>query len=148
MKLTLKLIFLIPILICFFFTIQAQDSFNNTTTDFTDRQAILKTTENFFIGDHTGSIKHKKASMHVKGAYRFVNREGEYSEYAFDVESDDLDTSYKEEILSIEIFGKVALVRLRLAELTGGQHYKMLTLHKIKEDWKITTITWGSEIIQ
>jgi len=41
-------------------------------TDFFDRQAIITATENFFIGDHTGSIKHKKLSMHEKGAYRWV----------------------------------------------------------------------------
>ena len=117
-------------------------------TDFSDRQAIIKTTENFFIGDHTGSIKHKKLSMHEKGAYRYVNRAGEYSEGIFDLESDDADTSYKEELLSIEIYGQLALVRLRLAELTGGAHYKLLTMHKVGGDWKITTITWGSKITQ
>ncbi len=117
-------------------------------TDFSDRQAIIRTTENFFIGDHTGSIEHKKLSMHEKGAYRFVNRNGEYSEYVFDLDSDDADTSYKEELLSIEIYGKLALVRLRLAENTGGRHYKLLTLHKTADEWKITTISWGSGITQ
>jgi len=116
--------------------------------DFSDRLAIIRTTENFFIGDHTGSIKHKKLSMHEKGAYRYVNREGEYSEFVFDLDSDDSDTSYKEELLNIEIYGKLALVRLRLAELSGGHHYKLLTLHKIGGEWKITTITWGPSITQ
>jgi len=117
-------------------------------TNFSDRQAIITTTENFFIGDHTGSIKHKKLSMHEKGAYRYVNRNGEYADGTFNLDEAEADTSYKEEVLSIEIFGKVALVRVRMAEVTGGQHYKMLTLHKIANDWKITTITWGLEITQ
>ncbi len=114
--------------------------------DFSDRQAIIKTTENFFIGDHTGSVKHKKLSMHEKGAYKYVNRDGEYSEFAFDLDSDDSDTSYTEEILSIDIYGKLGLVKLRLAENTGGQHYKVLIMHKGKDGWKITTIVWGLEI--
>lgn len=117
-------------------------------TDFSDRQAIINTTNNFFIGDHTGDIKYKKLSMHEKGAYRFVNRDGEYQEYVFDLESNDADTSYKEELLHIEIYASVALVHLRLAELSGGYHYKQLTLHKIGNEWKITTITWGTEITQ
>ena len=117
-------------------------------TDFADRQAIINTTKNFFIGDHTGSIKHKKLSMHEKGAYRYVNGNGEYSEFVFDLDSDEADTSYEEELLSIEIYGQLALVRLRLAELSGGHHYKLLTLHQIGGEWKITTITWGSGITQ
>lgn len=120
----------------------------SSTVDFTDRQKIITATENFFIGDHTGSIKHKKLSMHENGAYRYVTKDGEYGEYKFDVNSDDSDTSYKEELLSVEIFATVALVRLRLAENSGGHHYKMLTLHKFGNDWKITTITWGTEITQ
>ena len=115
-------------------------------TDFSDRQAIITATENFFIGDHTGSIEHKKLSMHEDGAYRYVNRDGAYSEFAFDLESDDSDTSYTEEILSIDIYGTLGLVTLRLAENSGGQHYKVLTLHKANGAWKITTIVWGSEI--
>ena len=116
--------------------------------DFSDRQAIITATENFFIGDHTGSIEHKKRSMHVKGAYRYVNRDGEYSDSVFDLDSDDSDTSYKEEILGVDIYGTLALVKLRLAENTGGQHYKVLTLHKAKGVWKITSIVWGSGITQ
>lgn len=151
MKISLKLILTLISFILISYSLQGQVSDKkldgaSLEIDFSDRQAIITATKNFFIGDHTGSIKHKKLSMHEKGAYRFVNREGEYSEYAFDLDSDDSDTSYTEEILGIEIFDKVALVRLRLAENKGGQHYKMLTLHKIKGDWKITTITWGSEI--
>lgn len=116
--------------------------------DFSDRQEIITTTKNFFIGDHTGSIEHKKLSMHKDGAYRYVNRDGEYGEFAFDLDSDDSDTSYKEEILDIDIYGTLALVKLRLAELDGGQHYKVLTLHKANDNWKITSIVWGSEITQ
>ena len=40
------------------------DAIDETTTerDFSDRQAVIKTNENFYIGDHTVSIKHKKLS--------------------------------------------------------------------------------------
>lgn len=86
--------------------------------------------------------------MHEKGAYRYVNKNGEYSEFTFDLESGEADTSYKEELLGIEIYGNVALVKLRLAELTGGHHYKLLTLHKADGAWKITSIVWGSGITQ
>ena len=142
MKLNLNLFLQLLILGLFTASSYAQQ------TDFSDRQAILTATKNFFIGDHTGSIEHKKLSMHEKGAYRYVNKDGEYSEFAFDLDSDDSDTSYKEEILSIDIYETLALVKLRLAENAGGQHYKVLTLHKFKDDWKITTIIWGSEITQ
>ena len=104
MKLSLKPFLPLLILILFSFSSYAQK------TDLSDRQAIISTIKNFYIGDHTGSIKHKKLSMHKKGAYRFVNRDGEYSEYVFDLDSVEADTSYKEEVLSIEIYGKVALV--------------------------------------
>jgi len=151
MKFTFKIILPLLSFIAFSPSLYSQDfGINAKSTiskyDFSDRQAIITATENFFIGDHTGSIKHKKLSMHENGAYRFVNKDGEYSEYVFDLDSEDSDTSYTEEILSIEILDRVALVRLRLAEVKGGQHYKMLTLHKVKGDWKITTITWGSGI--
>ncbi len=142
MKLTRKLFFQLLILVLLSSSLFSQE------TDFSDRQAILTATENFFISDHTGSIKHKKLSMHATGAYRYVNRDGDYSESTFDLDSDDSDTSYKEEILSVEIYGTLALVKLRLAELSGGQHYKVLTLHKAKDEWKITSIVWGSEITQ
>lgn len=113
-------------------------------TDFTDRQAIIKTIENFYIGDHTGSIKHKKLSMHEKGAYRYVNKNGEYSESIFRLDSDDSDTNYKEELLSIEIYDKLALARLRLDQFRSElPEYKLMTLHKAKGKWKITSITWG-----
>lgn len=129
-----------------FFLILLSSSLFSQEVDFSDRQAIITATENFFIGDHTGSIEHKKLSMHEKGAYRYVNRDGDYGEFEFDLDSDDSDQSYKEEILGIEIYGTLALVKLRLAELSGGQHYKVLTLHKANGAWKITTIVWGSEI--
>ena len=145
----------LPLLILILFTscssaqkVKKASEESDLKADFSDRQAIIKATEFFFIGDHTGNISYKKLSMHEKGAYRFVNRNGEYSEFVFDLTSGEADTTYKEELLSIEIYGKLALVQLRLAELTGGHHYKLLTLHKVSGEWKITTITWGTGITQ
>ena len=115
-------------------------------TDFSDRQAIIETIENFFIGDHTASIEHKKLSMHKKGAYRYIKSDGTYDEFIFDLNSAEADTRYKEEILSIEIYGRLALVRARLATNNDKAHYKLFTLHQADGKWKITTITWGSEI--
>ena len=113
-------------------------------TDFSDRQAILQTIENFYIGDHTGSIKHKKLSMHENGAYRYVNKNGEYSESKFRLDSDDADPNYKEELLSVEIYDKVALARLRLDQFRAElPEYKLMTLHKVSGEWKITSIAWG-----
>ena len=122
-----------------------EPSSNNVVEhDFSDRQAILKTIENFYIGDHTGSIEHKKLSMHEKGAYRYVNRNGEYAESVFKPESNDSDQNYKEELLSVEIYDKLALARLRLDQFNYElPEYKLMTLHKIKGEWKITSITWG-----
>lgn len=140
MKLSVNLFFQAVFLILLNSCVYAQER------DFSDRQAIITATENFFIGDHTGSIEHKKLSMHENGAYRYVNQDGNYGEFPFDVNSDDSDKTYEEEILGIEIYGTLALVKLRLAELSGGQHYKVLTLHKTNDGWKITTIVWGSEI--
>jgi len=112
--------------------------------DFADRKAIIKTIENFYIGDHTGSIEHKKLSMHEKGAYRYVNRDGEYSESIFRLDSDDSDMNYKEELLSIEIYDKLALARLRLDQFKMDEpEYKLMILHKANGDWKITSINWG-----
>lgn len=112
--------------------------------DFSDRQAILKTIENFYIGDHTGSIEHKKLSMHEKGAYRYVNREGEYAESVFRLDSDNADPNYKEELLSIEIYDRLALARLRLDQFKMEiPEYKLMTLHKAGGEWKITSIAWG-----
>mgnify|MGYP000442234260 CR=1 FL=1 len=117
--------------------------------DFSDRKAIIKTIENFYIGDHTGSIEHKKLSMHKKGAYRYVNRKGEYVESVFKLDSDNADTNYKEELLSIEIYDKLALARLRLDQFrTKVPEYKLMTLHKSNDEWKITSITWGFGIKQ
>lgn len=112
--------------------------------DFSDRHAVLKTIENFYIGDHTGSIEHKKLSMHEKGAYRYVNRNGAYVDSVFRPDSDDSDPNYKEELLSIEIYGRLAIARLR-QEREGSKHieYKVMTMHKFGDDWKITTISWG-----
>lgn len=142
------LFFIVPVL--FTCSISAQKTDNNKqastlVSDFSDRQAVIESVENFFIGDHTGSIKHKKMSMHEKGAYRWVNRDGEYAEGVFNLDSDDADPDYKEELLDVEIHGKLALARVRL-EHSGSTipSYKLLTLHKAKGGWKITSITWGS----
>ncbi|EZH72342.1 hypothetical protein ATO12_23095 [Aquimarina atlantica] len=118
-------------------------------TDLSDRQAIITTIKNFYIGDHTGSIKHKKLSMHEKGAYRYVNKDGEYSESIFRLDSDNADPNYKEELLSIEIYDKLALARLRLDQFRSKlPEYKLMTLHKANGKWKITSITWGFGITQ
>ncbi|MEX0274083.1 MAG: nuclear transport factor 2 family protein [Flavobacteriaceae bacterium] len=127
------------------------ESYENPASevDFSDRNAILKTIEDFYIGDHTGSIEHKKRSMHEKGAYRYINRDGEYAESIFQLDSDNADPNYKEELLSIEIYDKLALARLRLNQFrTKLPEYKLMTLHKIGGEWKITSITWGFGITQ
>ena len=77
MKQSLQLFTTIIVLILFTGTATAQTVGQNSEkptleTDLSDRQAIIKTIRNFYIGDHTGSIKHKKLSMHENGAYRFV----------------------------------------------------------------------------
>lgn len=149
MKQTLQLLFCLSILVLSTYSLSAQEVEANskettTETDFSDRQAVLKAIENFYIGDHTGSIKHKKLSMHEKGAYRYVNRDGEYSESVFQLDSDDSDTNYKEELLSVEIYDKVALARLRLDQFRREQpEYKLMMLHKANGVWKITSISWG-----
>ena len=117
--------------------------------DFSDRQAILTTIDNFYIGDHTGSIKHKKLSMHEKGAYRYINRAGKYAESIFRVDSDDSDPNYKEELLGVDIYDKMAIARLRLDQFNSDQpEYKVMILHKADGEWKITSITWGFGITQ
>ncbi len=117
-------------------------------SEFTDRQAVIETIKNFYIGDHTGSIEHKKLSMHEEGAYRYVNRNGEYGESIFNLESDSADPNYQEELLSIEIYQNVALARLRLDQFrTDVPEYKLMILHKIQGEWKITTISWGFGVI-
>jgi len=134
-------------------SVYAQKTVNNTEaimeSEFSERKAILETIKNFYIGDHTGSIKHKKLSMHEKGAYRYVNKNGKYSESVFRLDSDDSDQNYKEELLSIEIYSKVALARLRLDQFKMDKpEYKLMTLHKAGGQWKITSITWGFGITQ
>ncbi len=149
MKKTLQYLIYLMIPVFFTFSLSAQNvekSIKEATieTDFSDRKAIIETIENFYIGDHTGSIKHKKRSMHEKGAYRYVNKDGEYSESVFRLDSDNADPNYKEELLSIEIYDKVALARLRLEQFrTEKPEYKLMILHKVGGEWKITSITWG-----
>lgn len=109
-----------------------------------DRQAVLRTIEAFYIGDHTGSLEHKRASMHPQGAYRYVDRDGEYRESQFRFEEGGGDTLYVEELLSVEIYEHVALARLRLDNQTRDvPEYKLMTLHKADDRWLITTIAWG-----
>lgn len=147
MKQVLKYSALIILTFCISFSASAQE--NTIKTDFTDRQDIIKTIENFYIGDHTGSTKHKKLSMHKEGAYRYVNKDGKYIESVFKLDSKNADTNYKEELLSIEIHGKVALARLRLDQFrTEKPEYKLMILHKTNEGWKITSICWGFGITQ
>lgn len=50
--------------------------------------------------------------MYENGVYRYVNRDGEYKESVFQLDLDNVDLNYKEELLSIEIYDKVVLVRL------------------------------------
>jgi len=121
----------------------------STNTDFSDRQDIITCIENFYIGDHTGSIKHKKLSMHPKGAYRYVNREGVYNESTFQLDSDDSDMNYQEYLMSIEIYNTMAIAKLRLDQFNyEGDEYKLMTLFKTTEGWKITSIVWGFGITQ
>lgn len=140
------------LLILFSMSVNAQtgpDSNSATPNEFSDRQAIVKAIEDFYIGDHTGSIEHKKQSMHEKGAYRYVNGDGEYGEFLFPINSNDADTSFKEELQSIEIYENVALARIRQQNIENeGVHYKLMLLHKVKGNWVITTISWGSSITQ
>lgn len=121
---------------------------DNSKIDFEDRRAVLTALESFYIGDKTGSIDHKKKSMAKKGAYRYINRDGEYAEYVFDLSSAEADKTFREELLSVEIFDKLALAKLRHVhdgvEVPG---YKVMLLHKIKGQWKITSIAWGSGIV-
>lgn len=117
--------------------------------DLSDRKAIIKTIENFYIGDHTGSIENKKSAMHEKGAYRYVNKDGKYMESTFRLDSNNADVNYKEELLSIEIYDKVALARLRLNQFRNKlPEYKLMILHKVDNEWKITSINWGYGIKQ
>ena len=109
-----------------------------------DREAILEAIENFYIGDHKGSLEYKKQSMHPEGAYRYVDRNGDYQESQFQLIETQGDTIYVEELLSIEIYENVALARLRLEnQLREEAEYKLMTLHKTSEGWLITGISWG-----
>ena len=109
-----------------------------------DREAVLKTIENFYIGDHTGNVEHKRLSMHPQGAYRYVDKEGEYQESIFQLVESRGDTMYTEELLSIEIYETVALARLRLENQRREKaEYKLMTLHKTEVGWLITGISWG-----
>ena len=109
-----------------------------------DREAIMKTIENFYIGDHTGSLEYKQQSMHPEGAYRYVDKEGAYQESQFRLIESRGDTMYVEELLSIEIYENVALARLRLENQRREEaEYKLMTLHKTSEGWLITSIAWG-----
>lgn len=131
-------------------TAQEADANEVVTHDFSDRQAVATTIQNFYIGDHTGSIEHKKKSMHPQGAYRFVNRDGVYSESVFRPDDDNADPNYEEELLSIEIYDTLAMARLRLKQnYTPVPEYKLMTLHKTAESgWLITSITWGFGVTQ
>ncbi len=114
-----------------------------------DRDAIIQTIGNFYVGDHTGSVEHKRASMHPRGAFRFVDKSGNYQESAFQLTATAGDTMYTEELLSIEIYETVALARLRLASKRRPEaEYKLMTLHKTNGAWLITGISWGWGITQ
>jgi Putative lumazine-binding len=114
-----------------------------------DRDAILQTISDFYVGDHTGSVEHKRKSMHPRGAYRFVDRAGEYQENTFQLMASRGDTLYREELLSIEIYENVALARLRLASKRRPEaEYKLMTLHRTNGRWLITGISWGWGVTQ
>lgn len=114
-----------------------------------DRDAILQTIEDFYIGDHTGSLEYKQKSLHPEGAYRYVDKEGNYQESQFRLVESRGDTMYTEELLSIEIYETVALARLRLENQRREEaEYKLMTLHKTTEGWLITGISWGWGVTQ
>jgi hypothetical protein len=82
--------------------------------------------------------------LHPKGAYRYSDENGQYVEDLFTFEEGHADTSYKEEVLSVDIYQDVALVRLRLAfEGELDAEYKLMILHKLSGKWLITSISWG-----
>lgn len=113
-----------------------------------DRDAVLETIAAFYIGDHTGSLEHKRASMHPQGAYRYVNADGEYRESTFRLVEGGADTLYTEELLSVEIYEHVALARLRLENQRREEaEYKLMTLHKTEDRWRITGISWGWGVV-
>lgn len=114
-----------------------------------ERSDIVTTINNFYIGDKTGSKVHKAKSLHPNGAYRYVNKNGEFVQHTFVIREGGADTSYDHELLSIDIFGPVASAKLRLEnKKTGKAEYKIMLLNKINQQWRITTISWGFEMIQ
>lgn len=121
-----------------------------TAQETSDRAAILETIKNFYIGDKTGSLEHKKLSLHEKGAYRYVDREGNYGDSQFRLVEGGGDTSYEEELLGVEIYGTLGLARLRLVKKekpAAKAEYKLMTLHKSNAGWRITSICWGFGVI-
>jgi len=87
--------------------------------------------------------------MHPEGAYRYVNKNGEYKESQFKPDSDDSDPNYQEYLLSIEIYNTMAIAKLRLDQFNyDSDEYKVMTLFKTKDGWKITSIVWGFGITQ
>jgi len=114
-----------------------------------ERSDIITTIDNFYIGDKTGSKAHKVKSLHPKGAYRYVNKKGEFAQSNFVFKQGGADTSYNHELLSIDIFGQIASAKLRLENKESGKvEYKIMLINKVKSQWLITTISWGFEIIQ
>jgi len=112
-----------------------------------DRDDVLKVVDMFYKGDHEGSAHFRKLSLHPNGAYRYINSKGEYKEYTFTFKDGNADKSYQEELLSIDIYEKVALVKLRLAFHKKKEvEYKLMTLHKTSKGWLITGISWGMGI--
>lgn len=127
----------------------AVSTIDNSKIDFEDRRAVLTALENFYIGDKIGCVKHKKLSMAEKGAYRYINRDGEYAEYQFDLGTAQADTTFTEELQTVEIFDKIAVAKLRhIHEGVETPSYKVMLLHKIKGKWRITSIAWGNGIVQ
>jgi len=112
-----------------------------------EREDVLTVVDYFYQGDHQGSKKYRELSLHPQGAYRYVNSKGEYKEYTFTFSEGNADKSYQEELLSVDIYENVALVRLRLAFKDKEEiEYKLMTLHKSSKGWLITSISWGMGI--
>jgi hypothetical protein len=131
---------LVLLLSCLIFT-------NTASAD--ERSDIVTTLDNFYIGDKTGDITYKAKSLHPTGAYRYVNKNGDFVQHTFVIKQGGADNSYNHELLSIDIFGQVASAKLRLENKeTGKVEYKVMLLNKINTQWRITTISWGFEMIQ
>ena len=87
--------------------------------------------------------------MHPDGAYRYVDRDGQYQEHRFELVGGGADTSYVEELLGVEIYEDVALARLRLdSQRRDEAEYKLMTLHRVDGRWLITSIAWGWGVTQ